>query len=281
MKSLDLRRVAVCAVAVLLMLGACSRRAAPEPDPLLPPTDQVTSTTEPAASPVETAVPPMETEAPPVETEAPPTEPEASPTTSLPLSEGPAAQQARALLADRLAIDAASISVASVEPVEWPNACLGVQIPGQVCAEVLTPGYAVLLEAPVYEVPAQRFELHTNQDGSGVVAAVGLTWHREGGIAGFCDDLAIDVTGQATAFNCQGGAPEQVAQQMLVDPQRQSFYTWRSLLAPLGFQQADDAVADAMRVELSLNGYGLLQAGEPLQLEIAAFAQDVYTQLTQ
>jgi len=36
-----------------------------------------------------------------------------------------------------------------------------------------------------------------------------------------------------------------------------------------------------MRVELSLNGYGLLQAGEPLQLEIAAFAQDVYTQLTQ
>jgi hypothetical protein len=32
-----------------------------------------------------------------------------------------------------------------VEPVEWPNACIGVEIPDIACAEVITPGYRIAI----------------------------------------------------------------------------------------------------------------------------------------
>jgi hypothetical protein len=53
-----------------------------------------------------------------------------------------------------------------VEQVEWPDACLGVQLRGQVCAEVLTPGYRVTLE-----VQGQQYVYHTDQAGSQALLA--------------------------------------------------------------------------------------------------------------
>lgn len=73
-----------------------------------------------------------------------------------------AAQQA---LADLLSIDPASITIISVDAVDWPDACLGVPTPGA-CAQVITPGYRIILSAS-----GQSYEFHSNLDGTFVIPA--------------------------------------------------------------------------------------------------------------
>lgn len=69
-------------------------------------------------------------------------------------------------LAQQLDTDPALITLIAFEPVDWPDSCLGVETPGIMCAEVITPGYRVLLSAN-----GNVYEFHTNQDGSQVAAA--------------------------------------------------------------------------------------------------------------
>lgn len=52
------------------------------------------------------------------------------------------------------------IEVVSVEAVEWPDSCLGLPAPQEMCAEVITPGFMVVLR-----VAGQEFEFHTDQTG--------------------------------------------------------------------------------------------------------------------
>jgi inhibitor of cysteine peptidase len=85
---------------------------------------------------------------------------------SLPEGEGNPA--ANAIIAGLISegIPAEEISIVEVRSVEWPDACLGVQIEGMMCAQVITPGYVVQLDvAGVFMV------FHTNADGSQVLLA--------------------------------------------------------------------------------------------------------------
>lgn len=56
-------------------------------------------------------------------------------------------------LAGRLGLASDAIQLVSVEPATWPDACLGLAQPGEMCAQVLVEGYRVLLQAggAVYE----------------------------------------------------------------------------------------------------------------------------------
>jgi hypothetical protein len=76
-----------------------------------------------------------------------------------------AVQQAAAA---QLNLSAEQIKVISVEAVEWPDGCLGVQRPEVMCIQVITPGFRVIVEAD-----GQPYEYHTNQSGSAVVLASG------------------------------------------------------------------------------------------------------------
>ena len=79
-----------------------------------------------------------------------------------------AALKARADLAERLQIDPDTIKLVSVEAVDWPDGCLGVQTPGVMCTMVITPGYRVILEAG-----GKQYEYHTSVSGDAVrLAAV-------------------------------------------------------------------------------------------------------------
>lgn len=66
-------------------------------------------------------------------------------------------------LSAQLGIAATEIKVTSVEAVEWSDACLGVVIIGMMCADVITPGYRVVLSAQ-----GTSYELHTNQNGDSI-----------------------------------------------------------------------------------------------------------------
>ena len=50
-------------------------------------------------------------------------------------------------LAGRLGVDFARIYLASVEQRTWPSSALGIEVPGQAYADVLTPGYKLIFEA--------------------------------------------------------------------------------------------------------------------------------------
>ncbi len=74
-----------------------------------------------------------------------------------------AALNARADLVSRLQVDPDTIKLVSVEAVEWPDGCLGVQTPGVMCTMVITPGYRVVLEAD-----GKQYEYHTSANGDTV-----------------------------------------------------------------------------------------------------------------
>jgi hypothetical protein len=67
-------------------------------------------------------------------------------------------ERAKYDLAERLSIEINDIEVTQAEAVTWPNASLGCPQPGMAYAEVLTPGYLILLQAN-----NQTFEYHTSQ----------------------------------------------------------------------------------------------------------------------
>ncbi|HUF54069.1 MAG TPA: hypothetical protein VMR52_09900 [Dehalococcoidia bacterium] len=56
--------------------------------------------------------------------------------------------------------------LASAHAVEWGNACLGIDDPGVACAQVITPGWIIVLDTGVL-----AYEFHTDLNGNAVLAA--------------------------------------------------------------------------------------------------------------
>lgn len=75
----------------------------------------------------------------------------------------PAVVAARQDLAARLEQAPEGIQVVSVTPVEWPDACLGAGGQDEVCAEVITPGYEVVLQ-----LSETQYTYRTDQTGASV-----------------------------------------------------------------------------------------------------------------
>jgi hypothetical protein len=72
-----------------------------------------------------------------------------------------AARAAVAHLARRLGVPGQDISITQVEERQWPDACLGLPEPGELCAQVITPGFAVTLRHA-----GTTYLYRTNADGS-------------------------------------------------------------------------------------------------------------------
>ena len=66
-------------------------------------------------------------------------------------------------LGEALEVPVDEIGLVSYERVEWPNSCLGYAEAGEMCAQVITPGWLVILEAE-----GQQYEVHTDQNGEAV-----------------------------------------------------------------------------------------------------------------
>ena len=76
----------------------------------------------------------------------------------------PVVSAAKAALAEKLNISEDSIQLVTVQPVQWPDSCLGVQQPGIMCAMHVVDGYRVTLSAN-----DQTYEVRSNLDGSQTV----------------------------------------------------------------------------------------------------------------
>jgi hypothetical protein len=67
-------------------------------------------------------------------------------------------QLAKEDLARRLDLSVSEVSLISVEAVDWPDTSLGCPQPGMAYAQVVTPGYLIVLEAE-----GQRYAYQTNR----------------------------------------------------------------------------------------------------------------------
>ena len=157
-------------VLVLLSLAACGE--APPPGSA--------GSGSPATTPAQIAtLPPTPVLAPPGPTPVPtapavppaasPTAPSSRPTGGVSgqdTDESRAENAARAALAREKGVEAGDVRVISVSPREWPNAALGCPEPGMIYAEVITPGYLVVLEAG-----GERQEVHTDRAGRAVICS--------------------------------------------------------------------------------------------------------------
>jgi hypothetical protein len=199
---------------------------------------------------------------------------------------------ARQVLAERLGVAVEAIQIRQIDEEQFSNACLGAAGPEEMCAEVITPGYRA-----VFAVDGETYVYHTNLDGSQIRAVdaplppvtgqdelpleedVLLAWRREGGFAGFCDDLLIYADGRAIATSCRSTTIEQDRQGFrLSDQQFQQIQEWVERFESFELRQQDPpGAADAMTIQLALVGQGDAQATQAEQEAIALFAQKVYT----
>jgi hypothetical protein len=70
-------------------------------------------------------------------------------------------EAAREVLAQQLGLDPLAIRLVETVPVDWPDACLGLPAADESCAQVVTPGFRVVVEAG-----GTTYEFRTNRDGS-------------------------------------------------------------------------------------------------------------------
>ncbi len=112
-----------------------------------------------------------------------------------------AAGRAIEALAEWLGVQPTALSVLAVEAVEWSDACLGIRIPGLLCAQVITPGWQVLL----LDAFDGSHTLHL--DGSGNAAWAGEV--VASGVVVAVDDAAgrvtLDVDGESLTLRFAPG----------------------------------------------------------------------------
>ncbi len=299
-----------------------------------------------------------------------------------------AALSAQQLLAAQLGKAVEAIRIVRTERVDWPDACLGIETPGLMCAQVITPGFRVLLEAdgkryefhtdlsgsdvrlalradvrggnvllkwqaeeggvcqsillyeeaistgqcdmPLSTVPllgrertqdVQRFvetyapfeaqtpagsltfygrggvtatlteqrmlaewarQLWTEYDPQAKVAStVVIAFHREGGLAGICEDVLIYRSGIAEISACRPAHQLGVQKLTLNAAQMQEVYEWADTYLPFESSEGEANTADAMTTRLVFNGRGQQNADELARQSIQEFALEIADQAHQ
>jgi hypothetical protein len=237
-----MRNVLIVSVLFMLVMTACAAEAAP-------------------------------TEEPGAEQPEPTSVPEDASTEAAPVS--PAEETAVKQLADNLGLEERDIRVVSSEQTEFGDACLDVSVEGTMCAQVVTPGRIIVLEAN-----GIQYKYHASDDGSRVQpATLALVWKREGGIAGFCDTLTVFLSGEVFTSNCKAGdgAVMSTFADLFSAGEQRQFNEW---IAEFGEARLDTSdpkgVSDRMVVTLDFYGTGNEPPSQQEQQALFDFAQDLY-----
>ena len=154
---MDLKSAIALALFVTL-LAACGRP--PEPSPAaVTDTPAEVGPTEPSVGESPLSPPATPTPKPPAQS-SPLAEPSPAPGESGAAQADEVMEMARSHLAETLSIPLEEVDRVSIQRVEWPDASLGCPSPGELYAQVVTPGYRVILE-----VEGETHELHTDEAG--------------------------------------------------------------------------------------------------------------------
>ena len=97
----------------------------------------------------------------------PTTEPTVEPT-HIPVDIPPVQRKAIDAAIQALGLPADQVKLVSIEPVDWPNGCLGVTHMGMMCTQNVVPGFRIILAAN-----GKQYEFHTSLDASNVAPSNG------------------------------------------------------------------------------------------------------------
>jgi hypothetical protein len=167
---MSLRKTALLGLLLCLLgTGACAGQAAVSPAPGLPTQALNTPTVQASPAPTDTiAIIAKETLVPlEIPQDGKPRtrfdeQPDGEAT--VPFEKLPKAVQAALdRLGKKLSVQAGEIAVIRYEERQWRNSCLGFSAPNEMCADVITPGWLVLLESE-----GKQYEAHTNASGTQV-----------------------------------------------------------------------------------------------------------------
>jgi hypothetical protein len=116
----------------------------------------------------------------------------------------PAIVALSAVLADaarELDVPLPEIAVQSLQAEEWPDACLGLAAPDEACAEVITPGYRIIMRTADEEVSYRADQRGVFRREPAAVSQDALQVHfeRTGGIAGRHDEIDLDAANLSDA----------------------------------------------------------------------------------
>jgi hypothetical protein len=182
-------------------------------------------------------------------------------------------------LAANLGLDPSTIAIVSNELTEFPDACLGVSLPDVMCAQVITAGRTLVLEAQ-----GMSFEYHTTEDGTLIQpASIALSWNRQGGIAGFCDALVVFRSGEVYASRCKPAAETRTGSlaSVFTPAELDQFKSWLQRFGPLEIDASEPQTgADRMTITLKLQGTGTQVTITPAeQAAFVAFAEQLFIRL--
>jgi len=181
-------------------------------------------------------------------------------------------------LSQNLDLSINDISVLENKATDFNDACLGISMQDVMCAQVVTPGHIIVLEANNIQ-----YEYHTNNDGSQIQpATLALTWRREGGFAGFCDNLTVFLSGEIYGNQCKS-QPNGTMGTFATILSKDEFAQFNSWIARYGEVTLDASdpkgVADGMMLVIELHGVGNGKPGKPVEGEIFSWAQDLFNKL--
>ena len=103
----------------------------------------------------------------------------------------------------------------------------------------------------------------------------GITWRREGGIAGFCDVVTVNLSGPATVASCASDPPEVRDEVELSAEQTGRLQALVDRLASFDREQSDPATADAMTITIVFVGRGAARPSNADVTVIEALANEV------
>jgi hypothetical protein len=102
------------------------------------------------------------------------------------------------------------------------------------------------------------------------------TWRRVGGIAGFCDILKVFRSGLVVTASCKGPSETITGSRWLTAEQLDQLYGWVDGLKSTDGIQADNAVADSMKITWALTATGGRATGELDRQALLAFGGQVF-----
>ena len=132
------------------------------------------------------------------------------------------------------------------------------------------PAVATSAEQRMMAEWAGLVALEADMGRADVSGGLALTWYREGGFAGFCDDLAVYSVGNGLPVTCQTEPPTNLGKRWLAAGQTDQLFKWIDTLASFEYGKKDPAIADAMTVKLVFAGTGAGSATERTYLTSCA-----------
>lgn len=127
---------------------------------------------------------------------------------------------------------------------------------------------------------ARLVSLEAQGGRSGASWGLVVAWHREGGLAGFCDDVTVYVTGDAYVTSCRGNQPQELGRVRLAPDQLGIVYDWVDTLQSFEVEQTDPATEDAMTIRMVFSGAGTAAANEAVEQAITDLALTLINEVT-